>query len=136
MTEPVGVHAAPLSSPPSSTAAARPPVSALAQLRQRPEWHSATPAQKVVLQRIAAQRDQWLLERLTRAQEAALRASAQEVDANAPLPQRLAAFTRLHPGVSGAALAGIALMVGPRRLGRLLRSSLPTLLPLLAKLKR
>lgn len=115
---------------------ATPPVSALARLRQSPEWRWATPEQRVVLQRIAAQRDQWLLDRLTREREAALLASAQEVDANAPLPQRLAAFARLHPTTMAAAVAGVAFAFGPKRLLRVLRTSLPTLLPLLAKLKR
>ncbi len=121
---------------PATAAAAPPPVSALARLRQSPQWRWATPEQRVVLQRIAAQRDQWLLNRLTREREAALQASAQAVDANAPLPQRLAAFARLHPTTMAAAVAGMTLAVGPKRLLRVLRSSLPTLLPLLAKLKR
>lgn len=121
---------------PATAAAATPPVSALARLRQSPQWRWATPKQRVVLQRIAAQRDQWLLNRLTREREAALQASAQAVDANAPLPQRLAAFARLHPTTMAAAVAGMTLAVGPKRLLRVLRSSLPTLLPLLAKLKR
>jgi len=111
-------------------------ISALARLRQSPQWQWATPEQRIVLQRIAAQRDQWLLNRLTREREAALQASAQEVDANAPLPQRLAAFARLHPTTMAAAAAGVALAFGPKRLLRVLRSSLPTLLPLLAKLRR
>ncbi|VUZ28367.1 Uncharacterised protein [uncultured Comamonas sp.] len=121
---------------PATAAAATPPFSALARLRQSPQWRWATPEQRVVLQRIAAQRDQWLLNRLTREREAALQASAQAVDANAPLPQRLAAFARLHPTTMAAAVAGMTLAVGPKRLLRVLRSSLPTLLPLLAKLKR
>ncbi|MBV2163028.1 MAG: hypothetical protein KUL80_01990 [Comamonas sp.] len=120
----------------AAVAEAAAPVSALARLRQSPQWRWATPEQRVVLQRIAAQRDQWLLNRLTREREAALLASAQEVDANAPLPQRLAAFARLHPTTMAAAVAGVALAFGPKRLLRVLRSSLPTLLPLLAKLKR
>lgn len=112
------------------------PVSALAQLRQSSAWQWATPEQRDVLQRIAAQRDQRLLERLTRARQAALLASARQVDANAPLLQRLAMFARLHPTTLATAGLAAVLMMGPRRVLRLARGSLPTLLPLLAKLKR
>lgn len=112
------------------------PVSALAQLRQSSAWQWATPAERDVLQRIAAQRDQRLLERLTRARQAALLASAQQVDANAPLHQRLAVFARLHPTTLATVGLAAILMMGPRRILRVARGSLPALLPLLAKLKR
>ena len=54
-------------STPSSTNAVA-ALSALAQLQQRPEWQTASPEQRVILQRIAAQRDQqaaskWMLMR-------------------------------------------------------------------------
>ena len=91
---------------------------------------------KYLLQRIAAQRDQRLLARLTRARQAALLASAERVDANAPLLQRLAMFARLHPTTLASAGVAAVLMIGPRRLLRVVRGSLPTLLPMLLKLKR
>ena len=112
------------------------PISALVQLRQSSAWKWATPAQREVLQRIAAQRDQRLLARLTRARQAALLASAERVDANAPLLQRLVMFARLHPTTLASAGVAAVLMIGPRRLLRVVRGSLPTLLPMLLKLKR
>lgn len=121
------------SSPPTSAVAA---LSALAQLQQRPEWHSASPEQRVILQRIAAQRDQRLLARLERAQHRARLASSQQVNADAPLLERISVFARLHPAVTAAAATSLGLMVGPRRIGRLVQASLPTLLPLLAKMRR
>ena len=102
------------------------PISALVQLRQSSAWKWATPAQ----------RDQRLLARLTRARQAALLASAERVDANAPLLQRLAMFARLHPTTLASAGVAAVLMIGPRRLLRVVRGSLPTLLPMLLKLKR
>lgn len=122
--------------PTTAVTKSTPPVSALARLRQSSQWRWATPEQRIVLQRIAAQRDQWLLNRLTRERDAALQASAQAVDANAPLLQRLTTFARLHPTTMATVVAGMTLAVGPKRLLWVLRSSLPTLLPLLTKLKR
>jgi hypothetical protein len=68
--------------------------------------------------------------------DAALLASAERVDANAPLLQRLAMFARLHPTTLASAGLAAVLMIGPRRLLRVVRGSLPTLLPMLLKLKR
>ncbi len=122
-------------STPSSTNAVA-ALSALAQLQQRPEWQTASPEQRVILQRIAAQRDQRLLVRLERTQQQVRRASSQQVDADAPLLERLSSFARLHPALTAAAATSLGLMVGPRRIGRLVQASLPTLLPLLAKMRR
>lgn len=120
--------------PATSTSA---PMSALVRLQQRSDWQHTNPAMKVVLQRIAVQRDQRMLLRLERAQQHALKAQQPgQVDADAPLHQRAAAFARLHPTVTATLAASLAMMIGPRRLARVARSSLPTLLPLLAKLKR
>ena len=86
-------------------------------------------AQQLVLDRIAAQR-----ERLSarRAQRLATRAQAdggQAPGADTPLVQRLMWFTREHPVVV-AAVAGVALMAGPRRLVRWFGVALPLILKL------
>jgi hypothetical protein len=86
-------------------------------------------AQQLVLDRIAAQR-----ERLSsrRAQRLAMRAQAeggQVPGADTPLVQRLMWFTREHPVVV-AAVAGAALMAGPRRLVRWVGVALPLILKL------
>ena len=53
------------------------------------------------------------------------------VDTHSPLPARLLAFAKLHPAVV-AALAGVAVLAGPRRLIRLTGM----LMPLLSRLRR
>ncbi len=110
--------------------------SALAQLERDPAWQQATMAQRAVLRRIAARRDKRTLERLLREQERAQRSAVQEVDPQAPLHHKLATFARLHPAVTATVLTSLALMAGPRRLMRVGSSVLPTLLPLLTKLRR
>lgn len=114
-----------------STSASRPAsveTKAAAALRE-----AALPeAQRVVLRRIAAQRDRLNARRNARAQALALRAEqAPHIRADAPLPERLLAFARLHP-VAVAAAAGVALMLGP---GRLIRWT-GIVLPLVARLRR
>ncbi|MCZ2104712.1 MAG: hypothetical protein LC137_10050 [Burkholderiales bacterium] len=77
-----------------------------------------TPAQQALLERIAAQR-----ERL----RAARHAAPDGIDPQAPLPARLAAFTRLHPLSTAVALGAVAL-AGPRRLVQWAGVVLPFLL--------
>lgn len=106
--------------------------SALAQLPLRPEWQSATPAQRAVMQRIAIQRDRMLLERLER------KHSAATVDASAPIQERLVNFMRLHPAATASFVAAATAAIGTKRLRplvRLAQTSLPTVLMLLARLR-
>ena len=74
-------------------------------------------AQQQVLDRITAQRERLRTRRALR-QEARARAdNGQMPGADAPLVQRLAWFTREHPAAV-AAVAGAAVLAGPRRLVR------------------
>lgn len=111
-------------------------LSALAQLERDPNWRQANAEQRAVMRRIAAQRDQRTLERLLREQDRVQRLAVQQVDPHAPLHEKLSTFARLHPAVTASVLTGLALMVGPGRLLRVGRTLLPTLLPLLTKLRR
>lgn len=86
-------------------------------------------AQQQVLDRIAAQRERLSARRAQRQAARALAGSGQIPGADAPLTQRLAWFTREHP-VAVAALAGAALMAGPRRLVRWAGVVLPIVLKL------
>lgn len=106
-----------MSRPSPSTSAAQGPLTAVEALEQSATWAHATAEQRVVLKRIAAQRDRLLARRLARQQAVALRAQATSVPLDAPMVDRLAAFVRLHP-VASAALAAGALLVGPRKLMR------------------
>jgi len=89
----------------------------------------ATPAQRLVLERIAAQRERLRERRAQRRQALAEAASTQGAAADTPLVQRLAGFVREHP-VAVAAVAGAALMAGPRRLVRWAGVVLPLILQL------
>ena len=103
----------------------------VATLEKDVRWLQATDAQRVVLKRIAAQRDRLAAARRAQVQARALSMSAQAVPADAPLPERLAAFARLHP-VATAAVAAVALLMGPRKLVRYAG----LVLPLLSRFKR
>ncbi len=88
--------------------------------------------QRVVLERIAAQRERISARRNARAQALALRSShAAAMPTTGPLAARLVAFARLHP-MAVAAAAGVALMLGPRRVIRWAGVALP----LIAKFRR
>lgn len=78
-----------------------------------------TPEQQRLIARITAQR-----ERL----RAPRRAPPDGVDPADPLVLRLWRFAQLHPAVTAAALAALAL-AGPRRLSRWLAVVLPIVLP-------
>lgn len=89
-------------------------------------------AQRVVLKRIAAQRERLSARRSARAQALALRSQqAAQMPVGGPLVERVVAFARLHP-VAVAAVAGVALMLGP---GRLIRWT-TIVLPLVARFRR
>lgn len=120
----------------TSTTAPGAKLSALAQLERDPNWREASAEQRAVMRRIAAQRDQRTLERLLREQDRVQRLAVQQVDPQAPLHEKLSTFVRLHPAVTASVLTSLALMIGPGRLLRVGRTLLPTLLPLLTKLKR
>jgi anti-sigma factor RsiW len=86
------------------------------------QWLAATPEQQKVLQRIEMQRSRLKARAVAKAQAKAVHAQelakATGVRADAPLTERLLTFARLHPAaVAGA--AGVALMVGPRKLIRI-----------------
>jgi len=106
--------------------------SAQAALENDPAWLSATAAERAVLKRIAAQRDRLCSAKKTQQVHSnTLRAPASTVPAEAPFAQRLAVFVKLHP-VATASVAGLALLLGPRKLIRF--SSIA--IPLISKLKR
>lgn len=93
---------------------------------------SASDAQRVVLERIAAQRERIAARRSARAQTLALRSGhVTAVPTSGPLVERAVAFARLHP-MAVAAAAGLALMLGPRRVIRWATVALP----LLARFRR
>ena len=99
-------------------------VAAALQDASLPETH------RVVLRRIAAQRERLRARHSARVQALALRRQ-QPVPADGPFWDRLLAFARLHP-VALAAGVGVTLVLGPRRLFRW--SGI--VLPLLAKFCR
>ena len=82
-------------------------------------------------QRIAMQRDRWVAAKHAQQQAKALRTQADTVPADAPLMERLVVFAKLHP-IATAAVAVLAVMVGPRKLMRYGGLALP----LISKLKR
>lgn len=88
-------------------------------------------AHRVVLKRIAAQRERLNARRNARVQALALRSQAPQMPVGGPLVERVVAFARLHP-VAVAAAAGVALMLGP---GRLIRWT-GIVLPLVARFRR
>ena len=123
----------PASTPSTSAASAESPlvISAVSALEKDIRWQQANEAQREVLLRIASQRDRLAAARKTQFEAKNLQKSPPTVPADAPLPERLAAFAKLHP-VATAAAAGLAIMVGPRKLIRY--GSLAW--PLISKFKR
>lgn len=85
---------------------------------------SPTAEQQRVLDRIALQRERIRARRKARAQSLALAQSAQQSPVDEPFALRAAAFARQHP-VAVAALAGVALVAGPRRLVRWVGVAMP-----------
>jgi hypothetical protein len=84
----------------------------------------ATAEQQRVLDRIAKQRERIRARRVARAQSLALAQSAQQASPDEPFALRAAAFAKQHP-VAVAALAGVALVAGPRRLVRWVGLAMP-----------
>ena len=88
--------------------------------------------ERVVLDRIAAQRERITARRNARAQALALRSShAQTMPVTGPFADRAIAFARLHP-MAVAVAAGVALMLGPHRVIRWAGVALP----MIAKFRR
>lgn len=86
-----------------------------------------TAEQQRVLDRIAMQRERIRARRLARAQSVALAQSAQQASSpDEPFALRAAAFAKQHP-VAVAALAGVALVAGPRRLVRWVGLAMPVI---------
>ena len=106
-------------------------ITAVAALEQDVRWLQASDAERVVLKRIAMQRDRLVAAKHAQQQAKALRAQADTVPADAPLAERLVVFAKLHP-IATTAVAGLALMIGPRKLMRYGGLALP----LLSKFKR
>lgn len=88
-----------------------------------------TAAQQKVLDRIALQRERLRARRAARAQAMAL--AQRDVGADESLALRAAGFARQHP-LAVAAMAGVALVAGPRRLVRWAG----VVLPLVMRLRR
>lgn len=91
----------------------------------------ATVAQQQVLDRIAEQRERLRARRAARLQAQALAAVTEGNDVEASLLLRVAGVVRQHP-VAVAALAGVAIATGPRRLVRWAG----VVLPLVMRLRR
>ncbi|WP_287877919.1 MULTISPECIES: hypothetical protein [Acidovorax] len=91
----------------------------------------ATVAQQRVLERIAEQRKRLRDRRAARLQAQALAVATEGDDAEASLLPRVAGFVRQHPAAV-AALAGVAIAAGPRRLVRWAG----VVLPLVMRLRR
>ena len=93
-------------------------------------WDEATTEQKLVLSRIAKQRARVRARAAAKAQALALRGTQPaHVDADAPLPERLLSFVRLHP-LATAAAGGLLMVLGPRKLIRWGSAALPWILKL------
>ena len=93
---------------------------------------SATPEQQRVLERIAVQRERLRARRAARAQSLALAERNPGINAiDESFALRAAGFARDHP-IAVAAMAGVALLAGPRRLIRWGG----VLLPMLMRLSR
>ena len=93
-------------------------------------WDEATAEQKLVLSRIAKQRARVKARAAAKAQAQALRSmQPAHVDADAPLPERLLSFVRLHP-LATAAAGGLLMVLGPRKLIRWGSAALPWILKL------
>ena len=93
-------------------------------------WDEATAEQKLVLSRIAKQRARVKARAAAKAQAQALRSTQPaHVDADAPLPERLLSFVRLHP-LATAAAGGLLMVLGPRKLIRWGSAALPWILKL------
>nr|WP_279090569.1 hypothetical protein [Comamonas thiooxydans] len=91
-------------------------------------WDEATAEQKLVLSRIAKQRAR--IKARAAAKALALRSTQPaHVDADAPLPERLLSFVRLHP-LATAAAGGLLMVLGPRKLIRWGSAALPWILKL------
>ena len=83
-----------------------------------------TAEQQRVLDRITKQRERIRARRIARAQSMALAQSAQQASADDPFALRAAAFAKQHPAAV-AALVGVALVAGPRRLIRWVGLAMP-----------
>lgn len=93
-------------------------------------WNEANAEQKLVLLRIAKQRARIKARAAAKAQTLALRRTATpHVDADAPLPERLLSFVRLHP-LATAAAGGLLMVLGPGKLIRWGSAALPWILKL------
>lgn len=93
---------------------------------------SVSDEERAVLERIAAQRERIAARRNARAQALALRSGHTAVmPTTGPLAERAIAFARLHP-MAVAVAAGVALMLGPRRVIRWAGVALP----MIAKFRR
>ena len=125
------IHGSNSSSVASGTVLPAPAITALAALEKDARWLTASDDERVVLKRIAMQRDRLAASKQAQQQAKALRSVPQTVPADAPLAERLMVFAKLHP-VATAAVAGLALVIGPRKLLRYGGIALP----LITKLKR
>lgn len=94
-----------------------------------PPLREPSTAQQSVLDRMEVQRERLRNRRAQRAQHQALVQAEQGVAPDAPMPLRIAAFARQHP-VAVAALAGAALIAGPKRLMRWAGVALPLVMRL------
>lgn len=84
-----------------------------------------TAEQQRVLDRIAKQRERICARRVARAQSVALaQHSSAQSSADEPFALRAAAFAKQHPAAV-VALAGVALVAGPRRLIRWVGVAMP-----------
>lgn len=94
-------------------------------------WPAPTPQQQRVLDRIELQRERLRARRVARVQARALaeQAGGAAGGADASLALRAAGFAREHP-LAVAAMAGVALVAGPRRLIRWAGIVLPMLMRL------
>lgn len=90
-----------------------------------------TAEQQQVLDRILVQRERLRARKEAYRQTRTVMQTRAGLDPHDPLPKRLAAFAKLHP-VAVAALAGVAMLAGPRRLIRVAG----LLMPLVSRMRR
>ena len=96
-----------------------------------PLLRTPTADQQVVLERIAAQRERLHARHVRRAQQQALLRAEQGLPPDASLALRAVVFAKQYP-LAVAAVAGVAIVAGPKRLMRWAGVVLPLLLRLRA----
>ena len=115
----------------SAPASSSSPVHDPADTSNRLQLRTPTSAEQVVIDRSTVQRERLHERRARRAQQRALMRAKQGLPADASTAMRAVEFAKQHP-LALAAVAGVAVVAGPKRLMRWAGLVLPLLLRLRA----